>query len=117
MGCCSSSSWSWVFSQVLAKLVWENGLSDGNSIRRQSKSQYLLQQMQDQNSPLCRSVRKGLGRDVSLGGEHDESVLDWTFHELDRHGGSLYPEMHLQVTDAKVLANVGNYENYNVLMI
>mgnify|MGYP003703491317 CR=1 FL=1 len=45
--------------------------------------------MQDQNSPFCGSMRKGLGGDVSLGGEHDESVSDWMFHELDRHGGSL----------------------------
>ncbi|KAI8021288.1 hypothetical protein LOK49_LG03G00601 [Camellia lanceoleosa] len=98
-------------------LSGENGLSDGNSIRRQSKSQYLLQQMQDQNSPVCRSVRKGLGGDVSLGGEHDESVLDWTFHELDRHGGSLAAgNASTSDSDAKVLANVGNYENYNVLM-
>ncbi|CAL5399305.1 unnamed protein product [Camellia sinensis] len=54
---------------------------------------------------------------MSVGGEHDESVSDWTFHELDRHGGSLAAgNASTSDSDAKVLANVGNYENYNVLM-
>lgn len=97
----------WVVAAVagagyLAKyLSGESELSSGNSTPRQSDFRDLLQQIRDQTCPFRRWLRRKLGKESS---ERGDDISDEQLNDASTSGSG-----------ATMLANVGNYENYNVL--
>ncbi|XP_058193623.1 uncharacterized protein LOC131310559 [Rhododendron vialii] len=86
----------------LAKyLSGESELSSGNSTPRQSDFRDLLQQIRDQTSPFRRWLRRRLEKESS---ERGDDISDEQLNDASTSGSG-----------ATMLANVGNYENYNVL--
>lgn len=97
----------WVVAAVagagyLAKyLSGESELSSGNSTPRQSDFRDLLQQIRDQTCPFRRWLRRKLEKESS---ERGDDISDEQLNDASTSGSG-----------ATMLANVGNYENYNVL--
>lgn len=86
----------------LAKyLSGESELSSGNSTPRQSDFRDLLQQIRDQTCPFRRWLRRRPEKESS---ERGDDISDEHLNDASTSGSG-----------ATMLANVGNYENYNVL--
>lgn len=87
----------------LAKyLSGESESSSGNSTQ-QSDFRDLLQQIRDQTCPFRRLSRRRLERESS---KREDDISDGQFNGASTSG-----------SDATILANVGNYETYDVLMM